>query len=85
MCLLLSCLVYCIVLRCVTYVQQSLHLLHCVVLCELSLAVLLGLFPVVLCLLYCIRFGNRGTVLAEFLATDTEVPGSIPGATRFSE
>ena len=23
--------------------------------------------------------------LSEFLATDTEVPGSIPGATRFSE
>ena len=23
--------------------------------------------------------------LVEFLATDTEVPGSIPGATRFSE
>jgi len=22
---------------------------------------------------------------SEFLATDTEVPGSIPGATRFSE
>jgi hypothetical protein len=25
------------------------------------------------------------TAWSEFLATDTEVPGSIPGATRFSE
>ena len=25
------------------------------------------------------------TQWSEFLATDTEVPGSIPGATRFSE
>ena len=24
-------------------------------------------------------------LVSEFLATDTEVPGSIPGATRFSE
>jgi hypothetical protein len=24
-------------------------------------------------------------MVMEFLATDTEVPGSIPGATRFSE
>ena len=30
-------------------------------------------------LLFCIKF------VSEFLATDTEVPGSIPGATRFSE
>ena len=26
-----------------------------------------------------------GSGYTEFLATDTEVPGSIPGATRFSE
>ena len=29
--------------------------------------------------------GESAGPRSEFLATDTEVPGSIPGATRFSE
>jgi len=29
--------------------------------------------------------GERPPLWSEFLAIDTEVPGSIPGATRFSE
>jgi len=28
---------------------------------------------------------NTVLIMSEFLATDTEVSGSIPGATRFSE
>jgi len=32
-----------------------------------------------------IMYLNTVVYWSEFLATDTEVPGSIPGATRFSE
>ena len=34
---------------------------------------------------YRFNFEKHYFATSEFLATDTEVPGSIPGATRFSE
>jgi hypothetical protein len=45
-----------------------------------------------ICFMVCSLVSARGKYLttsvvywSEFLATDPEVPGSIPGATRFSE
>jgi hypothetical protein len=65
--------------------------------CDLSLAEMASSYPagdmVMLQLFFLIsRFANKEGIFilflfcfdySEFLATDTEVPGSIPGSTRF--
>jgi hypothetical protein len=49
---------------------------------EVLAAVVMGEFYFLLLLFYRPPLWSSGQ---EFLATDPEVPGSIPGATRFSE